>query len=374
MTDGTHPAADVLAERALALLAAGWVTPDRLSRAIGALAGGDLVRVEPTAAAVLEVLGTAARRAGAVAAPALVAATRERLSALGAVLHVVSGAGYPSRLATAWPLQGAPLWLAVRAPDGRLPEGPAVAVVGTRHPTLDGLRTAEALGRLLAQHGVVVVSGMARGIDQAAHRGALDAGGRTVAVLGAGFAVDYPRGDGALREEIAASGGLATELAPADPPRPRHFLARNRIVSGLADAVVVVEGGTRSGALVTARWAGEQGRDLWAVPGSLHAPTSRAPLDLVRDGAQVVTRLEDVVEAVTGATGGPTGRQGDPAPPPDLTAPARDVLALLSATPAAPAALVRASGHPLPVVLAAGAELTTSGLAASSPRGLVRLR
>jgi DNA processing protein len=321
--------------------------------------------------------------------------------------------GYPTKLADVWPDRGAPVWLAVRSPTGRLARGPAVAIVGTRHPTLDGLRTATELARLLARHRVTVVSGMARGIDQAAHRGALDAGGLTVAVLGAGFDVDYPRGDAALRDAIAASGGLVTELAPDARPAPRNFPARNRIISGLADLVVVVEGRSRSGAQQTARLAASQGRDVWAVPGSIHAPTSRAPLDLVRDGASVVTRLDDVLEAVAPAA--PTLDRAadldpdpdtdldlDPDPDPDtdldpdpdpeqdpgrgfpagpahrerhhagLGREARSVLGLLSAAPAAPGALAGAAGLPITAVLTAVAELVASGLAASTPRGVVR--
>jgi DNA processing protein len=365
-------------DRALALLAGGWVTPERLAKALtGLLQGGGLVLAEPTASNVLDVLEAVAHREGATAPPERVAQVRARLAAAGAVLRVIGGPGYPCALARAWPELGAPLWLAVRSPNGRLPDGPAVAVVGTRQPSLEGLRTAEALGRLLGRHGVVVVSGFARGIDQAAHRGALAAGGRTVAVLGAGFDIDYPRGDGGLREEVADSGGLATELAPDARPLPRHFIARNRIVSGLADAVVVVEGRARSGALATARLGAAQGRDVWAVPGPLRSATSQAPLALIRDGAQVVTRLEDVLEAVLGdqhaqgdGTGSATwdagGRERD------LSPPARAVLALLGGEPARPGALAAAADLPLPAVLASVAELTSRGLAVATVRGLVR--
>lgn len=367
--------ASTLRDRALGLLAGGWASPDRLARAVGAiLHGGELVVPEPTADAVLSSLEAAAGRAGAAPTAARVAAVEDRLHAHGATLHVVGEAGYPGRLGQAWPELGAPLWLAVQGPGGLLPDAPTVAVVGTRHPSLDGLRTAESLGRLLARHGVLVVSGLARGIDQAAHRGALAAGGRTVAVLGAGFDVDYPRGDAGLRAEIAASGGLATELAPDAPPRPRHFIARNRIVSGLADAVVVVEGRARSGALATARLAAGQGRDVWAVPGSLWAPTSQAPLALVRDGVPLVTRLEDVLEGVIGAPrdAADDGSMEPAAMAGGLSPTAAAVLDLLGAAPSAAGPLARAADVPLPAVLAAIAELSARGLAAGTPRGIVR--
>jgi DNA processing protein len=364
-----------LGARALALIAGGWANPERLAKVLQGYLGTDgMVEVPASAAHVLGTLEAAARRAGALASAQRVAAVQARFAALDVRLHVVGEPGYPATLATAWPERGAPLWLAVRSASGTLPEGPAVAVVGTREPTLDGLHTAEELGRVLARHGIVVISGLARGIDQAAHRGALAAGGRTVAVLGAGFDVDYPQGTGALREEIAASGGLATELAPEDPPRPRHFIARNRIVSGLADAVVVVEGRTRSGALATARLGLEQGRDVWAVPGPLRAATSQGPLALIRDGAPVLTRFTDIVEAVLGtATRARASEAGDgPVGPVGLSAAAAAVLRLLSAVPARPGTLAAGAGLPLPAVLAAVTELTSRGLAVSSPRGLVR--
>lgn len=292
-----------------------------------------------------------------------------QLLALGARCHVVGHPGYPSRLASAWPQLGAPLSVFVQSGDGLLPDAPAVAIVGTRRPTLDGLHTAGALARLCAQHGVVVVSGLARGIDQAAHRGALDAGGATIAVLGTGLDVDYPRGDGRLRDAIAAAGGLVSEYTPGTRPMPRNFLARNRIISGLADVTVVVEGRARSGALNTAQSAGMQGRAVLAVPGSLHAPTAQAPLQLIRDGAQALTRVGDVLEALgIDATAPASARR---AHTPGLSAAAAAVLPLLGAQPASLDALARAADRPLPAVVAAIGELVLAGLVLMTPRGAV---
>jgi DNA processing protein len=374
-----------LDDRVLALLAGGWVTAQRLARAVQELlSAGGLLAPSAEAEEVTAALEHGARAAGRLGTAADVIALRRRLRQVDGRLCVAGSADYPAQLLQTWPQLGAPLWLTVRAPGGRLPAGPAVAVVGTRHATLDGLRTAEELGRLLGRNGVTVVSGFARGIDQAAHRGALATGGRTVAVLGAGFATDYPRGDGALREEVAASGGLVTELLPDDPPRPRHFLARNRIVSGLADAVVIVEGRARSGALATARLGASQGRDVWAVPGSLHAPTSQAPLALIRDGAQVLTALDDVFASLAtawgdvGATGGVRAGAGPPAPGPvpgtpgGLSVDAATVLGLLGAEPCSPSRLASGSALPLPAVLVAVSELSARGLVANTARGLVR--
>jgi len=314
------------------------------------------------------------------------------LAAAGARLLVVGRPGYPRALAPLWPELGAPAWVFVRSPGG-LPAGPAVAVVGTRRPTLDGLRTARALGRFLALRGVTVVSGMARGVDQAAHAGALDVGGPTVAVLGAGLDVDYPRGDQRLRDAVAAAGGLVTEYLPGVPPRPVQFLERNRILSGLADALVVVEGRARSGALHTARLAAEQGRQVLAAPGSLNAPTSEGPLALLRDGALVLTAFEDVLAALPAVPGteaasravpgteavsrGVPGTRDDVAGPvpggaaAGLDAEARAVLPLLSARPASPGALAGATGLPVVAVLVALSELEGRGLARLAGSGFV---
>jgi DNA processing protein len=299
-------------------------------------------------------------------------AALDRLQALEAAVVVAGCDGYPARLNDAWPELGAPLWLFARWP-APLPDSPAVAVVGTRHPTLDGLRTARDLGRLLGERGVTVVSGLARGIDQAAHTGALEVGGRTAAVLGTGLDVDYPRGDGALREAIASSGGLLSELPPGAPPHARHFLWRNRIISGLADLTVVVEGRARSGSLQTARMAAAQGREVWAVPGSIHAVTSQGPLALVRDGAHLLTRLDDVLESLDDL---PRCRRSDacahqPSLEIELSADAMVVGRLLGAVPARPGTIAATTGLPIARVLAATSELTARGLAVATARGLV---
>jgi DNA processing protein len=237
------------------------------------------------------------------------------------------------------------------------------------------VRTAHALGAALAAAGVVVVSGMARGIDQAAHKGALYGGGATVAVLGTGLGVDYPARSAGLRREIGSCGALITELPPGLGPRPWHFLARNRIISGLATATVVVEGRERSGALQTARLAGGQGRDVWAVPGSINAPASVAPLALLRDGATPLTAIDDFVTAVTGD---PVTTAGAPAAavPPDVRArlspAAAAVSDLIGAVPATTDALVAAGTLPAHAVLAAVAELVDRRVGVMTPHGIVR--
>lgn len=304
---------------------------------------------------------------------------RRRLAALGARLVVAGDPAYPRPLLAAWPELGAPLWLFVDGGAVDLTGVTAVAVVGTRSPTLDGLRTTRALATALVRAGVVVVSGLARGIDQAAHRAALDAGGCTIAVLGTGLGVDYPARSGRLRAAIAAQGALLTELPPGVGPRPWQFLARNRIISGLAAATVVVEGGATSGALQTARMAAGQGRDVWAVPGSINAPASRAPLALLRDGALPLTSIDDLLGSLdlpdaSAPASGAAAADGNRAvtQSEQLSDAARQVLPLLGPVPATTAALVAAGTLPTSAVLAAIAELVEAGLGVATVRGVVR--
>jgi DNA processing protein len=310
-------------------------------------------------------------RAG-VAGDCDLARVRTRLAALGGRLAVAGDERYPSLLDDAWPELGAPVWLFVAGVRPPVERRPAVAIVGTRSPSLDGAGTAHRLGAALAEAGVVVVSGLARGIDQAAHRGALEVGGCTVAVLGTGLGVDYPARTSSLRDAIAASGALLTELLPGAGPRPWQFLQRNRIISGLADATVVVEGRETSGALQTARLAAGQGRDVWAVPGSINAPTSAAPLALLRDGARPLTSIDELVASVA-ATVGHGSRADGPVPTTTLSPSARTVLGLLGPVPASTDALVAAGTLPAPAVMVAVAELVDLGLGAVTANGVVRV-
>ncbi len=183
------------------------------------------------------------------------------------------------------------------------PGGEMVAVVGSRYPTAPGREFARALAGGLAARGIVVVSGMARGIDAAAHEGAIASGGLTVAVLGCGIDVLYPPEAGALRDRIVERGCLLSEYPPGTPPAPRRFPARNRILSGLCLAVVVAEAAGRSGALITARAALDQGREVLAVPGNPWFPHTEGSNRLLRDGAAPATSARDVLDAI--GRGGP---------------------------------------------------------------------
>ncbi len=184
--------------------------------------------------------------------------------------------------------------------DGKLlpADDLSVAIVGSRTPTPYGVSMAEKIARGLAHSEFTVISGMARGIDTAAHRAALRAGGRTIGVLGCGLDLDYPRGSRKVREQIVLHGALVSEFTEGTPPIPGNFPRRNRIISGMSLAVIVVEAGRRSGSLITARWALDQGREVMAVPGRADCSMSEGPLILIRDGACPVTSAADVALAL----------------------------------------------------------------------------
>lgn len=175
----------------------------------------------------------------------------------------------------------------------------AVALVGSRRASIYGLEACEKLAYELASRGVTVVSGMARGIDSAAHRGALKARGRTIAVMGSGHNDIYPPENKELYAEIAKTGAVVTEYENDVPPLPENFPKRNRIISGLALGVVVVEAARNSGALITARLALEQGREVFAVPGKISSNTSAGTNELIKDGAKLVQSVDDILEELS---------------------------------------------------------------------------
>jgi DNA processing protein len=221
----------------------------------------------------------------------LAATALDRAALAGAATVGWNDPSYPPLLAA---IVDPPPVLWVR---GRLSafEPPAVAIVGSRAGSSYALAVAERLAADLTARGVVVVSGLARGVDSAAHRGALTAGA-TIAVLGSGPDVVYPKEHDNLAREIAATGLVLSELAPGTPPQPQFFPMRNRIISGLSRAVVVVEAGEKSGSLITARSALEQGRDVLAVPGSILSARNRGGHALLRDGAKIVESADDILE------------------------------------------------------------------------------
>lgn len=202
---------------------------------------------------------------------------------------------YPAALLTT---ADPPLLLYVRGQLTPL-AGPSLAVVGARNATAGGLENARRFAGHLAAHGWCVVSGLAQGIDAAAHEGALAAGAAgagTVAVMGTGMDTIYPSRHAALAERIAAAGALVTELPLGSPALPHHFPRRNRLVAGLSRGVLVVEAAPQSGSLITARLAAENGREVFAIPGSIHSPLSRGCHALIRQGAKLVETARDITE------------------------------------------------------------------------------
>jgi len=173
---------------------------------------------------------------------------------------------------------------------------PQIAVIGSRNPTPGGLDHARDFAGSLARQGMTITSGLASGIDTAAHRAALDAGALTIAVNGTGLDLVYPRSSQQIAERIRAQGAMISELPLGAPPKPQHFPSRNRIISGLSLAVLVVEAGLNSGTLITARKAAEQGREVFALPGSLNNPMAKGCHRLIREGAKLVETTSDIMQ------------------------------------------------------------------------------
>ena len=249
-----------------------------------------------SADAALRALPDLARRGGRVLAVASVAVAEAELAALdaiGAAMVFLGTPGYPSLLAD---LESAPPVLAARGDLGLL-DRPAVAIVGARNASAAGVRLARQLAADLAGEDLVVVSGLARGIDAAAHQGAM-AGG-TIAVVAGGVDVVYPPENAALMAEIAERGLVVAEQMPGVEPQARHFPRRNRIIAGLAAGTLVVEGAPKSGSLITARIAAEAGREVMAVPGSPLDPRAQGCNLLIREGATLVQSAADVIEALS---------------------------------------------------------------------------
>jgi DNA processing protein len=219
-------------------------------------------------------------------------------------------AGYPPLLSE---ISDPPARLWTRG-DRSILSATIVAVIGARNASHEGLIAAGEIAFDLARAGIVVASGLARGIDSAAHRGALDGGGKTIAVLGTGIDRVYPAENDQLSERIASSGLLVTEFVPGTMPQDWHFPRRNRIISGLSRAVVVVEAMEKSGSLITARLAADQGRDVMAVPGTFVGGRNRGANALLRDGAKLVESAVDILQELGLETGlareGPKGEGG----------------------------------------------------------------
>ncbi len=232
--------------------------------------------------------------------------------------------GYPRLLLTI--PEPPPLLFRLGEPEEE--EEKCIAIVGTRHPTERGRQFAYQLAYSLAETGITVVSGLAEGIDSAAHKGALQAEGRTVAVLGNSLDIVYPPANRSLAEQIKQRGALYSEYFPETKPNPAHFPERNRIISGMAVGVVVVEAGKKSGALITASYALQQGRELFAVPGAPSAPLSVGTNDLIKKGARLLTSIEDIFEELPRLKGEIRATRFTRLP--DLTEKEKEIVTLLS--------------------------------------------
>ncbi len=230
------------------------------------------------------------------AAEARAAAQLSALLALGGQIIVYTDPVYPALLKEI----PDPPPLLYTAGNLALLEQPQLAVVGSRNVSRNGAALAEAFAGDLARRGLCITSGLAWGVDSASHRGALTAKGATIAVLGSGIDVVYPRRNQALYDQILAEGLLVSEFAPGTPPRREQFPQRNRVISGLSLGVLVVEAAVRSGSLITARYALEQGREVFAIPGSIHNPLARGCHQLIRQGAALVESAQDILDAWVG--------------------------------------------------------------------------
>ena len=347
----------------------------RLARAenVGPVTFRELVRRYGTAGEAISALPDLARRGGrdGVRIPTIaeVEAELARGAALGATLFAACEAAFPRSLAAIDP---PPPVLWARGDTATLGR-PAVAIVGARVASAAGQRFARGLAADLGRSGLVVASGLARGIDAAAHEGALATG--TVAVLAGGVDDVYPPEHRGLYDRILETGCIVSENEPGRTAVARDFPRRNRIIAGLARAVVVVEAELRSGSLITARLAAEQGREVLAVPGSPLDPRARGTNDLIRQGAAICEGLEDVLRALE-APGALREPEPDPFRPEagDCETDAallERLAALLSPAPVSRDELVRATGEPAPAVFAALVELSLGGRAELLPGGMV---
>lgn len=253
---------------------------------------GDVGAVVRQSESSLRAAGLPDNKARALASPdeALLDRTLEWLETDAHHIVVHGTPDYPELLAQ---IKGAPLLLYVNGDAGAL-HLPALAIVGSRNPTRGGVQNATEFSRHLAAGGFSIVSGLAQGIDTAAHRGALQAGGRTIALLGHGIDRVYPPQNHDLAHQIAAQGALVSEYPLGAAPNRRHFPERNRLISGLCLGILVVEAARRSGSLITARLAADQGREVFALPGSIHNPLSRGCHELIRQGAKLTESAADI--------------------------------------------------------------------------------
>lgn len=361
----------------------------RLARcqSVGPITFRRLLERFSTAQAALDALPDLARRGGGrkpvkVVSPESVEAEMDAVQALGGEIMVLGDSAYPALLEAT---EDAPPALTLLGRTELMGER-CIGIVGARNASAIGQRFARQIAAELGDESLVVVSGLARGIDAAAHEGAL-AGG-TIAVLGGGLDVFYPRENSELQNRIAEDGLLVSEHPPGTQPQASHFPRRNRIISGLSLGILVIEAAMRSGSLITARLAGEQGREVFAVPGSPLDPRAQGSNNLIRQGAALVEGADDVVEALAGLPHQPRQPRAPLAEPaengfrsagaiaeaPDIEDSARALLReKLSPAPVAIDEIMRQTGLPPAVVLTILLELELAGIAQRHPGNQVSL-
>ncbi len=356
---------------------------------VGPVSYAQLLRRFGSGAAALVALPDLAARGGSPYRPAPEARIEDEVARVrksGARYLFHDSPDYPALLGQTAAL---PPILIVRG-DAAIAARPIVAIVGARNASAAAVKLARTFAAELAEAGFAVVSGLARGIDGAAHRGALAAGatgGGTIGVIASGIDVAYPPDHADLQEQVAHEGLLMTEFAPGTEPIARHFPARNRIIAGLAVGTLVVEAAPKSGSLITARLAGEAGREVMAVPGSPLDPRSRGCNQLIRDGAVLVQGAEDVIELLSAFDGTPKGvfgtarlreegsewAQFEDELAADLASEPADLAALLTTAPIAIDELIRQSSESAAAVQLALLELELTGRLVRHAGGRVSL-
>ena len=331
---------------------------------IGPVSYRQLLRRFGDATRALDALPDLAGRGGNAYRPAPVARIETEIAAVrgaGARYLFHDSTEYPALLGE---LESAPPILIVRG-DSAIAARPCVAIVGARNASAAAVKLARDFAAALSEAGFAVVSGLARGIDGAAHRGALDGTGGTIGVIASGIDIAYPPEHAELQEQVALHGLLLTEQPPGTEPLARHFPSRNRIIAGLAAGTVVVEAAPKSGSLITARLAGEAGREVMAIPGSPLEPRSQGCNQLIRDGAVLVQSADDVIELIAGFAGTPRSTFRETAvdfafADDTVDAPA-DIAGLLTRAPVAVDELIRQSGEAPAAVYLALLELELAG-------------
>jgi DNA processing protein len=293
----------------------------------------------------------------------------ERAASAGVDVLVPSDAAFPARLRS---IPTPPMVLFARG-DLRLLQRPAVAIVGSRDHSAYGREAAATIAAAAGRAGLVVTSGMARGLDAVAHHAVLDAGGTTIGVLGNGIGVVYPAENRALYERVEAHGLLLTECPPGEGVRPGAFPRRNRLISGLADVLVVVEAARGSGTMITVAAALEQGRDVMAVPGPITSPTSAGTNQLLRDGAEPLLHPDDLLARFKGKLELPVAPAGPVDPPPCTLSPAEaQVFDALSADPRHVDDVAERTGLPIGTILGVLCGLEIGGWVEQRPGNLFR--